>query len=489
MNPKVLRWVGLALAIFAGLLSNSLLGLHALGTSDLGLLAGICGKTGAGCNAVISSRWGVFPPGPEKATEEGSSKAGAVNGTAVSVPEPRSGIPVAAMGLFYYTFLAAYLALVGRPSWSRRRVHAAILAVFGFGLLGSLFYLGVMLFALDKTCILCIGTHLCNFLLAPVLWSTRPREPNLADEGGGLSRPELAHPDLRLGLAVVALTGALCAAEWNGYRSLYADLQGPQIEELRIALGEVTRDLAEAAAQIPGVDPNGTPDEGDVATLRAELAQARKDLEEYEELANDLERMDGMHLNQEALDLEAKLGIRPDDPKIERDSGRGMNIVVFSDIECPNCAAFHEFLFDELVPLFRGHLTVVFKHFPLNIHPYAVPGAKALEAARLQGNDKYWEMHHYLAERRASLGSVNYTDAAASIGLDVNRFVSDMVSPEVARRIQEDVTIGQRLGLRGTPAVFLNGRLVNRVIRRNIGWWKIKADVVRDSRARSGQPW
>jgi len=460
MSPQLLRWIGLALALLGAILSNALLGLHARGTSDLGLLAGICGKGGAGCSAVISSRFGVIPPGPAVAEPPPAGGAAVPDGApapTTAAPPAAKGFPVAALGLFWMTLLAVWFAVVGRPSAARRPFAQALLGLHALGLAASLFYLAVMLFVIDGFCVLCLGTHIANFLIAPVLWKLRPPapEPEAAPPRGGQRAPasaatERAHPELPLALTALALVGALWVAEWKSYRALSSGLQEGQIAELRAAFDELNRDLAK-----------------------------------YSDLASDIERLDGLHLDQQPLDL----GLRPDDPRIDGGRGQRMQVTVFSDIECPNCARFHEFLFGEMIPLFSGHLEVIFKHFPLSEHENALPGAKALEAARMQGNDRYWQMHHWLSERRQELGSVDWGQAAEAIGLDRARFLADKEAPATMRRIQEDIAKGRALGITGTPAVYLNGRPVNRVIRSNIGWWKLKADMLRAAREKANQPW
>lgn len=470
MTVSMLRWTAFALALVGAILSNALLGLHARGTSDLGLLEGICGKGGAGCNAVISSRFGVFPPAPAAGepvppaaappdgapapavTPQDGAAAPALTPPPASPPAPK-GFPVAALGLFWMTLLTVWFAAIGRPTGSRRPLAKAILGLHALGLVASLFYLAVMLFVIDGFCVLCLGTHLANFAIAPILWRLRPpppAPPPAAGAKGPPAAPAPDHPGLALGLTALALVAALWMAEWKSYRAASAGLQSGQVEELRAALDELNRDLAR-----------------------------------YSEIASDIERLDGLHLDQAPLEL----GVRPDDPKIDGGRGQRMQVVVFSDIECPNCARFHAFLFGEMIPLFAGHLEVVFKHFPLSEHANALPGAKALEAARRQGNERYWQLHHWLAERREQLGSVDWSAAAQAVGLDGPRFLADMASPETMKRIQEDIARGKALGITGTPAVYLNGRPVNRVIRSNIGWWKLKADMLRDAREKANQPW
>jgi len=206
-NPKILRWTAFALALVALLLSSQLLDMHARGTSDPGLLGKLCGPESVGCDKVITSRYGYFPFAPE----------------GVSGEELRDGrIPVAALGLFYATFLAIYLGLVGSPTWPVRRLHTAVLGVVAVGVLGSFTFLGIMWGVIGHTCPLCLGTHLCNFAVAFLLWRLRPTEPGFPQEGEGLVQPVLPFPDPRLGIALGLLVLAVCAAEWHSYRAVRA---------------------------------------------------------------------------------------------------------------------------------------------------------------------------------------------------------------------------------------------------------------------------
>ena len=67
---------------------------------------------------------------------------------------------------------------------------------------------------------------------------------------------------------------------------------------------------------------------------------------------------------------------------------------------------------------------VVFKHFPLNMHPEAKPAAIAAVAAGKQG--KFKEMHDKLFENQTSLGKETYDSIAKQIGLDLNAWYLPM---------------------------------------------------------------
>ncbi|MCA8960802.1 MAG: thioredoxin domain-containing protein [Planctomycetes bacterium] len=443
--------IGLAASLFACATSSTLLRMHAVGTSDLGILAGACGEDGASCSKVISSRWGVFPP---RAADEPAPDEGTDAGTRVA--DPSDGIPVAALGLFYFTGLALWFGLIGRPTGRAVHLHRALKVLSVFGGIASLTFLGLM-FASVGLCSLCLMSHLANFVIIAALFLLPTGDP---------SAPTMPRP--RLAATFVVLLLAAWTAEWKGYRAARAELYDAQLSEVQKNMGEV---LERDAQQV------------EVAQLQQEVQDLRSRLGELEELKNDADRLEALHLQEEPVELD----IRDDDPRIEHHGGRRMQIVMFGDIECEHCAEFYDFLRAEVLPLFRGNLEVVYKHLPLSVHKNAIPGARALEAARVQG--KFWEMHDYLHDRREQLSSVDYLRVAGELGLDVSRFEQDLRSDELMRRINEDIRTGMRLGLKSTPAVFLNGRPVKKLFRSNIGFWKLRADIVRRSRERANQSW
>ncbi len=108
---------------------------------------------------------------------------------------------------------------------------------------------------------------------------------------------------------------------------------------------------------------------------------------------------------------------------------------------------------------YPGEVRVAFKHNPLGFHPNAMPSAKAAEAAGNQG--KFWEMHDKLFEFNKELSEDNYVKWAGEIGLDVEKFKKDMADPQLEARIKAQQAQGIKLGARGTPAFFINGRFLS----------------------------
>ena len=131
-------------------------------------------------------------------------------------------------------------------------------------------------------------------------------------------------------------------------------------------------------------------------------------------------------------------------------------LVEYADFECPFCARATG-LGRELRERFGDDLRYVFRHLPLpDIHPHAELAARAAVAASLQG--RFWEMHDKLYSNQSRLEYEDLVGYAAEIGLDVERFLRDLSSDEVADRVRADVASAEASGARGTPTFFVNGR-------------------------------
>lgn len=134
-----------------------------------------------------------------------------------------------------------------------------------------------------------------------------------------------------------------------------------------------------------------------------------------------------------------------------------VTLTVFDDFQCPYCARLVPLL-DQLVEAYTGRVRVVFKHFPLQMHKAAKPAALASIAAREQG--KFWEMHDQLFANFKQLNDAKIRQLAEAVGLDMERFDQDLQNPAYLAEVQADIRLGQQAGVRGTPSLFLNGKLI-----------------------------
>jgi protein-disulfide isomerase len=141
-----------------------------------------------------------------------------------------------------------------------------------------------------------------------------------------------------------------------------------------------------------------------------------------------------------------------------------VTLVEFGDYQCPSCGAFHP-LVKELLNRYPTQVRLEYHHFPLvTVHPNTMLASQAVEAAGEQG--KYWEMHDAVFEHQMEwAGSPNaepiFITLASGLGLDVNKFMQALRSPEVQTRILKDVERGQDAKVEATPTFFINGEQVH----------------------------
>jgi protein-disulfide isomerase len=106
---------------------------------------------------------------------------------------------------------------------------------------------------------------------------------------------------------------------------------------------------------------------------------------------------------------------------------------------------------------YPNEVKLVIKHFPLRNHKFARKAASASLAANEQG--KFWEFHHKLFENYKVLNDSKIQDIAKELGLGMEKFNNDMNSPVIAKLINRDLKNGRQVGVRGTPTIFVNGKI------------------------------
>lgn len=137
-----------------------------------------------------------------------------------------------------------------------------------------------------------------------------------------------------------------------------------------------------------------------------------------------------------------------------------VTLVEYSDFECPACAQFSPYI-KELMEEYGDELRFEYRHFPLiNIHPNAVPAARAAEAAAQQG--KFWEMHDKLFENqtswtRSSSPSAAFNQYAEELGLDMAKFKLHLNSSTITDSINASFDDARERNFTGTPSFLLNG--------------------------------
>ena len=136
-----------------------------------------------------------------------------------------------------------------------------------------------------------------------------------------------------------------------------------------------------------------------------------------------------------------------------------LQLVEYGDFECPHCLKAHGIL-RRIRRELGDQLLFVFRHFPLSkAHPHARQAAEAAEAAAAQG--KFWQMHDLLFSHHDELELENHIEYARLLGLDVERFRTELLNRTYAARVHEDLSSGVRSGVNTTPTLYTNGRRLN----------------------------
>ena len=104
-------------------------------------------------------------------------------------------------------------------------------------------------------------------------------------------------------------------------------------------------------------------------------------------------------------------------------------------------------------------MKIAFRHFPLAMHNRAQPAAEATDCANEQG--KFWEFHDKLFAAQQKLTDEDFKQHATDLGLDMEKFNQCYTSGKYKADVQKDFADGQKAGVTGTPAFFVNGRFLS----------------------------
>lgn len=139
-------------------------------------------------------------------------------------------------------------------------------------------------------------------------------------------------------------------------------------------------------------------------------------------------------------------------------TGAPITIVEFSDYECPYCSKAEQTVKD-LLDAYPGKIRLVYRDFPLPNHKQAPKASEAAHCADDQG--KFWELHAKLFAADGKLALTDLKGYAREIGLDGARFDRCLESGEKAKVVDSHRKAGEAVGVTGTPAFFVNGRLLS----------------------------
>jgi protein-disulfide isomerase len=140
-----------------------------------------------------------------------------------------------------------------------------------------------------------------------------------------------------------------------------------------------------------------------------------------------------------------------------------VTVAVFSDFECPFCARFAALMHDRVLPAAGSKVRMVYRYFPLPMHPWAREAAEAAECARQQKGNYFWSFHDFFFQHQGDLTSATFRrqvlDHAGSIpGLDKAKLEACLTRNAAKARIDSELAYGAANGIEATPTVFVNGK-------------------------------
>lgn len=338
---------------------------------------------------------------------------------ASSVYSEIAGIPLGAFGLGFFIALMILFAngfQVGKLSFptlgifseaAKKGDQLLIISVLAIGVLSSLVLGYLSFFQVGAVCIVCIGIYLCTFIAAGVFYTSYYNQV----------RPFTFEPYLNSGLRAVI------------------------IAVLVIILG-----AKYASTDISSVNNKTAATESGQSTAQTASNDIPVSTSPYQGAGEDFRKGD-------------------DDAEV--------TIVEFSDFQCPACGAVAPVL-DQLYKKYFGAVRVVYRNYPLSnvcnesvgrvMHGLACEVAVMARCAGAEG--KFWEYHDlaFANQRKLPHGKTESPLPAAwakQVGLSDAQIASCKSSKNILAKIKDDVAIGNKVGVRGTPSVFINGKKYN----------------------------
>lgn len=149
-----------------------------------------------------------------------------------------------------------------------------------------------------------------------------------------------------------------------------------------------------------------------------------------------------------------------DEAKTKGPASAKIQIVDFSDFQCPACKRALPIL-EGFTHTYPGQIQIVFKHYPLSGHKWSKLAHQSAECAAQAG--RFW-LYHDLIYKKQDLwtNSKNPTPAfiqyAKQSGINVDNFAGCLVDPKITNLVYDEKAEGDKQRVRSTPTFFINGK-------------------------------
>jgi protein-disulfide isomerase len=275
-------------------------------------------------------------------------------------------------------------------------------------------------------------------------------------------------------------------AKWNSGSVTSAELDAATFEQRKQALEQmIVKKLVEQKAKAEGIAPEALfkrevadkvkpPTDAELKAFYDEQSK-RQQLPPFEQIKEQIVQYlskngqgDAQRAFVDRLKAEAKVETFLKAPRVQvaadgpskGASGAPVTIVEFSDFQCPFCSKAEETV-DKVMAAYKDKVKLVFRDYPLPFHAQAQKAAEAAHCAGDQGKDKYWEMHKVLFANQKALEPAALKGYAKELKLDQGKFDKCLDSGEMAKKVEENRKAGEKVGVSGTPAFFVNGVMLS----------------------------
>jgi len=152
-----------------------------------------------------------------------------------------------------------------------------------------------------------------------------------------------------------------------------------------------------------------------------------------------------------------RLDVSVDDDPVKGPDDAAVTIIEFADYQCGYCAQVRATT-DQIIEAYPTQVKFVFRDYPIPKHPRAARMSEAANCAKEQG--KFWEYHNHLFDNMRANADTDLKKYATELELDADSFNACLDEGRYAEEVQKDFEDGQAVGVSGTPAFFVNGRMV-----------------------------
>ncbi|MDD2486931.1 MAG: thioredoxin domain-containing protein [Candidatus Gracilibacteria bacterium] len=151
------------------------------------------------------------------------------------------------------------------------------------------------------------------------------------------------------------------------------------------------------------------------------------------------------------------------DSPVFGDPNAKIQMMIFSDFQCPACIYFEKNIGNKILTDYAmtNKIGLTYKNFPLPFHKNAMDDANASMCALSEGKYKVFAEKMYAledAKKGERVTKIERQNIAKETGLNMDNFNKCMDEGFYISKIKEDMDIGDKLGLEGTPSVYVNGK-------------------------------